>query len=119
MSTYELQHLETGDQGFALVALAGELDLTNSEAVERRLQSEVDSADALVVDLNRVVFVDSAALHCFFRLARSRGPSRFAVVLEPGSPIRRVVEIVNLGRAATIVPSLAEARAALAASEAG
>ena len=113
MSTYELEHLASDEQGLELVALAGQLDLTNAGAFERQLETAVEPDDALVVDLNRVVFIDSAALHCFFRLARKRGRSGLALVLEPTAPIARALEIVDLGRAVTVAPTVEDARAAL------
>ena len=113
MSTYELEHHEPDESGVDVVALAGELDLTNASGLEQRLETEVPSDAALVVDLNRVVFIDSAALHCLFRLARARGSSRLALVVEPMAPIARAVEIVDLGQAVTVAPTLEAARAAL------
>ena len=113
MSTYDLELHESGETGVSLVSLAGELDLTNVSGLERRLETTIPSEDALVVDLNRVVFIDSAALHCFFRLGRARGRSRLALVVEPSAPVARTLEIVDLGRAVTITPTLEAARAAL------
>jgi anti-anti-sigma factor len=117
VSTYELEHLESDDEGVAVIALVGELDLTHVSTLERRLEREVERDLPLVVDLNRVVFVDSAALHCFFRLARARGRSRLAIVVEPTAPIARALDIVDLDRAATIVPTMADARAALSSAQ--
>jgi anti-anti-sigma factor len=113
VSTYELEHHEPDESGVEIVVLSGELDLTNASGLERRLGTEVGADTALVVDLNRVVFIDSAALHCFFRLARTRGRSRLALVVEPMAPIARALEIVDLGRAVTVAPTLEAARAAL------
>ena len=113
MSTYELEHHEPDESGVEVVALAGELDLTNAGDLERRLETEVGSAEVLVIDLNRVVFIDSAALHCFFRLARARSRSRLALVVEPAAAIARALEIVDLGGAVTVAPTLEAARAAL------
>jgi anti-anti-sigma factor len=113
VSTYELEHHEPDESGVEVVALAGELDVTNASGLERRLETEVRSDVPLVVDLNRVVFIDSAALHCFFRLARGRGRSRLALVVEPGAPIARALDIVDLGGAVTVAPTLEAARAAL------
>jgi anti-anti-sigma factor len=117
VSTYELEHLETDEEGVAVIALAGELDLTNVGTLERRLEREVERDMPLVVELNRVVFVDSAALHYFFRLGRARGRARLAIVVEPTAPIARALDIVDLSRAATIVPTVANARAALTSAQ--
>jgi anti-anti-sigma factor len=105
MSSYELERLDDGE-GIVEVRLTGELDLTNARELEERLV-EIAPPDAqLVVDLNRVVFVDSAALHVLFRVARRRQENgRLVLVLEPTAPIARAIAIVGLARAAQIVAS--------------
>jgi anti-anti-sigma factor len=115
VSAFELAHNESGSGGIALVSLEGELDLTNVTELERRLTDACPPDRALIVDLNHVVFLDSAALHCFFRLARSRGRSQLAFVVDPAAPIARTLSIVDLGNAATIASTLDAARDALTA----
>jgi anti-anti-sigma regulatory factor len=66
----------------------------------------------LVLDLNGVSFVDSAALHCLFRIARARGgPSGLVLAVDPGAPISATFRIVQFERAAPIVPAVADALA--------
>jgi anti-anti-sigma factor len=114
MSSYQLESQENGDQAIAVVGVDGELDLTNAGDLEARLDALAAPAAALVLDLNRVVFIDSAALQAFFRLARRRGRHRFGIVVEAGAPISRTLEIVDLARAVTIGASIEEVRASLA-----
>ena len=104
MSAYELELDETGAPD-VLVVLSGELDLTNAREVEERLRRAAPQGGVLVVDLNRVVFVDSAALHVLFRLARDLAPTSLAFVLGADSPIARIFEIVNMKDAVRIMPS--------------
>ena len=111
MATFELA-FEADDSGVALVALAGELDLTNVDDLEEELRA-VTNGRPLVLDLNRLVFIDSAALHRLFRMVRERGARAVAFVIEPTAPIARTLSIVELGRAATVVPTRPEAVAAL------
>ena len=113
MSAFELAHHESGAGAIVLVSLEGELDLTNVAELEQRLANACPPERPLVVDLNHVAFLDSAALHCFFRLARSRGRSHLAFVVDPAAPIVRALSIVDLGAAATIVSTLDAARDAL------
>ena len=113
MSAFELAHHESGADAIALVSLEGELDLTNAAELEQRLTEACPPERPLVVDLNRVAFLDSAALHCFFRLARSRGRSRLAFVVDPAAPIARALSIVDLRGTATIATTLDAAREAL------
>jgi anti-anti-sigma factor len=112
VTTYDLKHVESDDPEIAVVALSGELDLTIAGELAERLD-ELAAVPDLVLDLNGVVFVDSAALHRLFRLARERGS--LALVLEPTSPIATTLAIVELGRVAPITATVEEAKHALAA----
>jgi anti-anti-sigma factor len=100
-----------------LVAVGGELDLTNAPELEERLEDLTDRDSTLVLDLNRLVFVDSAALHVLFRAARRLGRERFGIVLEPTAAVARTVTIVGLPDVATVRGSVEELLAALAAPE--
>jgi anti-anti-sigma factor len=96
------------DDGFTLVELAGELDLTNAAEVERGLE-QIAGTGGLVLDLNRVSFVDSAALHMLFRIARRLGTQqRFGIVLEPTALVARTLTIVGLDEVTTIRPTVSE-----------
>ncbi|MBA3432898.1 MAG: STAS domain-containing protein, partial [Actinobacteria bacterium] len=64
-----------------------------------------DSASAVVLDVNRVLFIDSAALHVLFRTARRLGRDRFGIVLDPNGAIARTLEIVRISEVATVAGS--------------
>jgi len=97
MSAFELEPRETGDDLVLHVEVAGELDLTNVPEFEERLDGlGPGSESALVLDLNRVVFIDSAALHALFRISRRLGRRRFGIVVAPTAPIARTLGIVGL-----------------------
>jgi len=105
MSTYELELDETGVPG-VVASLSGELDLTNAGELEERLRRAAPESGELLVDLNHVVFIDSAAIHVLFRLARDLGAGGgLALLLAPDAPVARVLEIVNMKDAVRIVPS--------------
>ena len=81
--------------------VAGELDLTNAQAMEERLEAlTIASHQALVLDLNRLVFIDSAALHVLFRTARRLGRTRFGIVLEPTAAVASTLSIVGMSEVA-------------------
>jgi anti-anti-sigma factor len=115
MTEYELQVRETDLGELVLVELAGELDLTNAEELERRLDELAADVTGLVIDLNRIRFIDSAALHVLFRLARRLGQEskHFSIVLAPSADVTRTVSIVGLDQAAEIAPSVDAALAQL------
>lgn len=104
MSVYELELDETRAGGWVVAALSGELDLTNARELEERLVG-LPRSELLVVDLNRVAFIDSAALHVLFRLARQLGPDALVIVLDPDAAISRTFDIVGMRDAVRVVDS--------------
>ncbi|MGH3066270.1 MAG: STAS domain-containing protein [Gaiellaceae bacterium] len=107
MSSYEFEQLD-GEGETVQVRLAGEVDLTNVGELEERLTAIAPPEAQLVLDLNRVVFVDSAALHLLFKLARRQEHGKLALVVDPTASIARVMAIVGLAQAARIVASTDE-----------
>ena len=107
MSTYELE-LSATAAGAVVASLSGELDLTNARELEERLRDAAPPEALLVVDLNRLVFIDSAALHVLFKLARDRGRERLSLVVEPTAAVARTLDIVGMKDAVRITHSLDE-----------
>lgn len=107
MSAYELD-LRDDAAGVVVASLAGELDLTNARELEERLAEAATSEAVLVIDLNRVVFIDSAALHVLFKLAERRPKDRLVLVMEPTAAVSRTLDIVRMREAVGIVGSLDE-----------
>jgi anti-anti-sigma factor len=98
-----------------LVELSGELDLTAAPELERTLEEAGDRGSALVLDLNGVSFIDSAALHVLFRIARrlEQREKPFGIVLEPTALVARTLTIVGLDDVTVVRPSLDEILAAV------
>lgn len=105
---YELQLRESDDGAVVHVVLSGELDLTNARELDLRLDEAAPAQARLVVDLSRVSFIDSAALHVLFKLAGRRGRERLTLLLEQGAAVARTLEIVGMKDAAPVVASLDE-----------
>jgi len=112
VATFGLEHVAERDAEVTLVALTGELDLTNVDDLDARLAA-LSNGLPLVLDLSRLVFVDSAALHRLFRIVRGRGVGGVAFVIEPTAPVAATLAIVELGRAAPLVATREAAVAAL------
>src|SRR5688572_28888337 len=102
MSAYELD-LKEDAAGVVVASLAGELDLTNARELEERLAEAATSEAVLVIELNRVVFIDSAALHVLFKLAERRPKDRLVLVMEPTAAVSRTLDIVRMREAVDIV----------------
>ena len=106
MSSYGIELTGGSDGTEAHVRLSGELDLLSARELELRLAEVAPEDVRLVLDLNDVSFLDSAALHVLFELARRRAPDRLAFVVDPGARVAGTLEIVGLARVAPVRPSL-------------
>jgi anti-sigma B factor antagonist len=107
--------LTTEELGQVSVArLEGEVDKLAIEEARSQLDP-LAAAGRLVIDLDRVSFIDSAGLHALFDLGRQARASRGSVALAVSltSPVARVVEIVRLADAMPVRESVDEAAAAL------
>lgn len=58
----------------------------------------------VVIDLSQCDYVDSAGLHVLRTFVRDRGADRVTLIVPPGSPLHRVLEITELDRFFRIVP---------------
>jgi anti-anti-sigma factor len=105
VSLYELELNGTGTPDEIDASLSGELDLTNARELEERLRDAAPTGSTLIVDLNRVVFIDSAALHELFKIARHLETGSLVLVLDPDAPVARTLEIVGMKDAARVIAS--------------
>ena len=114
MTAFDLEPRAADDPEVVVFEVTGELDLTNAAVLEERLEGAASGNGArLVLDLRRVAFVDSAALHVLFRTARGLGKERFGLIVEPRSAIWRTFEIVCITEVATLGGSLGEVAASM------
>jgi anti-anti-sigma factor len=75
-----------------VVAITGELDISNARELEAAIVAELGDA-GLVVDLGGLTFLDAAGVHLLQRL-RDRGRP-LAIVASEDSPPRRVLELTG------------------------
>jgi anti-sigma B factor antagonist len=97
---------ENGD-GYVLVRLSGEVDLSWSQDVRRAVLDALAGANAVGVELSAVSYIDSsgiAALVEGFQQARTRG-QRFALVATSDA-VRAVLELARLDRVFQLVPGV-------------
>jgi anti-anti-sigma factor len=115
-----LVQVETSEaDGVVVASLTGELDVAGAEATSRQINEAIpNSAHGVVVDCSRLDFIDSSGVAMMFTLARRLASRRqkLRVVAPAGSPVARVLEIVEFSRAAPVDETLEEALAAIAAS---
>ena len=101
----DLAHVAFEEQGRVVVArLAGEVDLSNAgDLLSSMLASVPNTAEAMIVDLSVVSYLDSSGIRMLGEMAERLGwrEQRFAVVAPPGS---RVHGVLTIAGAETVVP---------------
>jgi len=98
-----------------IIVLDGELDASSVGAVAVKLRRLVENqAKRLVVDLERVSYLDSAGINLLFAVGGelSARQQQLHLVVVPGSPIERTLRIVGVERVFPVHASRDEALAA-------
>jgi anti-anti-sigma factor len=83
--------------------VAGEIESANAEEMSTALAGQLTSDKAgLVIDLTRVTYLDSAGIELLFDLARRLRThrQRLRLVVPAEAPMRRVLELCDIDRAA-------------------
>lgn len=98
------------------VALRGEIDLANVEAISMEvLDVMANDAMVLVLDVSEVTYLDSTGVRLLFRLARQlrERQQRLVLVVPEQALIRSVLTLSGVTHVMGMEPTLAEARAAV------
>jgi anti-sigma B factor antagonist len=85
--------------------VAGEIESVNAQEMSTALAAQLTSDRAgLVIDLSRVTYLDSAGIELLFDLARRLRTHRqwLRLVVPVDAPMRRVLELCDIDRAAPI-----------------
>jgi anti-anti-sigma factor len=102
--------------GVAVVVLVGEHEAFGSARLERQLASLVEEGFAVVVDLSRATFVDSATLLALLRSRRAADERGLGFVLQmdvsTGQYVRRIFDLTRLTSVFATAPTRPEAVAA-------
>lgn len=101
-----------------VIALRGDIDITVRHDLEDALRRAVpDDVLGVVLDLERVTFMDSSAAQMLFGLQQDLEGTRrrMVVALDPDSAVRSALELVDLGELLDLAPDRAAALEELAA----
>ena len=99
------------EHGAVIAAVTGEIDISTVAQLRERLFELADNGGTLIVDLNRVTFIDSSGLGALVGAARraaAHGGSLHAVCARP--PTRRLLWLTGVDR---LIPLAATEDAAL------
>ena len=85
-------------EGLVQIALRGELDLSSAAKLQEELRRvEAASPPVLVLDLSKLVFLDSTGLRCLVTAdERARADGRRVVIVRGPDPVQRVFSITRL-----------------------
>lgn len=98
------------DGDSVVVALAGELDLYNSEDLRTALHAAAERGPGrLVIDLTEVEFVDSTTLGVLVEARRRLANRRGFLLAGAGRDVRRTLEVSGLDRHFAVYDSVGEA----------
>jgi len=101
--TTTVTQVDTPGDTYILVALTGEADVTNRDALWEVLDAQVAAQPrTLVVDLAGLRFMDSSALHVLLRA--NRAMDRHGGVLALARPQQTVARILTLTAADQLIP---------------
>jgi anti-sigma B factor antagonist len=98
------------EQGCVIAVVAGEIDISSVAQFRERLLTLADSGGTLIVDLNRVVFIDSSGLGALVAAARrvaEHGGSLYAVCSQPQP--RRLLWMTGVDKRIPLAATLAGA----------
>jgi anti-anti-sigma factor len=95
----EILDVSTEDRdGRVHIALKGELDLSSAGKLQEELRRvEAGAPELLVLDLSKLVFLDSTGLRCLVTAdERARETGRRLVIVRGPDPVQRVFSITRL-----------------------
>lgn len=84
--------------GTEIVRVSGEIDLSNAARVRDAIGAALPDLPIVIVDLSGTVYIDSAGIAMFFRLAERLSYDRqeLHLVVPSDAPIRPVLRLTNL-----------------------
>ena len=97
---FEMTERQQG--GTTVVALAGELDLGTVTAVERRLAELREAGKAVVLDLDRLTFMDSTGIRLLLTACEAAERDDWSFAVTRGS--ERVQRVLSAARVADRLP---------------
>lgn len=95
-----------------VVVLPPEIDVTNSEQVYEQLVAVLaPGVDTVIADMMSTVFCDSSGVHAIMHAYESAAARdvRMRLAVSPATSVRRVLELIGVGRLMPVHANLQEA----------
>jgi len=93
--------------GVATVSIVGEIDLVTAPGFRRTVSEALDFGGPVVLDLTKVVFIDSSGL---LELHRASESGNAVFVIPPGAMVARVIELGGLSEVLSIFEDVESAQ---------
>jgi anti-sigma B factor antagonist len=95
-------------EGSLVIRLSGEIDLSNTEQVQRRLDAVTDGCSEVTMDLTDIDYLDSQGLRLIKQLCNEadREGTTLRLVAPPKSVARQVLELAQMGEYVEILDTL-------------
>jgi anti-anti-sigma factor len=104
--TEEFRIEEDRRDGTVILRLRGELDLASADAVAQRLDSHAAAGEPVLLDVDRLSFMDSSGLRVVLQAAETSRTSDWSFTLTPGSEqVRNLFESAGVTKRLPIVQS--------------
>jgi anti-sigma B factor antagonist len=105
----ELASIETERRdGRLILYLRGDIDLSNAEFLQQRIEHAVVGNTDVVLDLSAVEYIDSQGLRLVSQLSKgfSREGSKLQLIAPPGSFARGVLELTRMSEDIEVVDTI-------------
>jgi anti-anti-sigma factor len=106
---YELSNIDIDiveRDGVVVIALEGEVDLCAAPELEESLNRvAAGHPSSIVVDLDRVSFMDSAAVHVLLQFSLAHGNGAGLALTRGSRQVQRLFEVTGVGRYLPFVAS--------------
>lgn len=113
--------LERDDDGFAVLAVSGEHDLSTAPDLRRQLDELINGGEATVIDLSGATFVDSSVLGAILDARRRAGEAGVGLAVAQAKngaeAVSRVLDITGLRAELPVHPDREAAAAAATGAE--
>lgn len=96
----------------AVVVLPGEIDTTNANQVyDELIAALVPGVSVLIADMTGTLFCDSSGVHALMHANESASARdvRMRLAVSPTTSVRRVLQLIGVGRVIPVHESLEEA----------
>ena len=101
----------TQDQGFSIVSVAGEVDLSWSQSIRKAVLEALAGNHPVAIELSGVEYIDSSGIAALVEgFQQARGKKQVFGLLAISKPVRSVLQLARLDRVFPIWTSLADAQ---------